>query len=274
VKSFESDGIIHLCRRLSFAEPNCLLRYSSTPLRGWESVHLRITLSGEIDSVDDVRFSDRRRNVALLCDCGASFEPLRWPQATKSNLIFCDVRLLGLQLPHLISTSGWHCLYLLLALIVTPIGQLISNDNDTYHFFSEANTTECVKPRVFVEDPVLQVLWHFIYWSGQILTWVALPVIQSYALSGEFSSMKKMKSVEQGARRRYRIGVYFRVDPSELEGVKLRSQRLTNREDSPLRCAAYRNARSKNYGSARIQASRPLLDAWNSTSTDDSFLLT
>lgn len=142
-----------------------------------------------------------------------------------------------------------------------PLGQLISNDNDTYHFFSEANTTECVKPRVFVEDPVLQVLWHFIYWSGQILTWVALPVIQSYALSGEFSSMKKMKSVEQGARRRYRIGVYFRVDPSELEGVKLRSQRLTNREDSPLRCAAYRNARSKNYGSARIQASRPLLDA-------------
>lgn len=68
-------------------------------------------------------------------------------------------------------------------------------------------------------------------------------------------------SVEQGAWRRYRIGVYFRVDPSELEGVELRSQRLTNREDSPLRCAAYRNARSKNYGSARIQASRPLLDA-------------
>ncbi|KAG2386550.1 hypothetical protein C9374_002294 [Naegleria lovaniensis] len=35
-------------------------------------------------------------------------------------------------------------------------------------------------------DPALVVLWRFIYWSLQILSWILLPVFQSYLYTGEF----------------------------------------------------------------------------------------
>lgn len=38
------------------------------------------------------------------------------------------------------------------------------------------------------------ILWHLINWFSQILTWIALPLIRSYAPSGEFSPIQMLKS--------------------------------------------------------------------------------
>lgn len=65
-------------------------------------------------------------------------------------------------------------------------------------FIPEKNTsalpTVCYEPWAYVADDSLQVLWRFIYWSSQILTWIILPLMQSYANAGEFSIAGKLKT--------------------------------------------------------------------------------
>lgn len=78
--------------------------------------------------------------------------------------------------------------------IITVSQRPAPHDAVLYFTYMKDNVTECVKPWVFVDDHTLQILWHFIYWSSQVLTWIALPLIQSYALSGEFSPIQKLKS--------------------------------------------------------------------------------
>ena len=44
-------------------------------------------------------------------------------------------------------------------------------------------------------DPsTLPDLWRIVYWSSQFLTWMILPVMQSYAVAGEFTVTGKLKS--------------------------------------------------------------------------------
>ncbi|MEQ2286979.1 LMBR1 domain-containing protein 2-B, partial [Ameca splendens] len=59
-------------------------------------------------------------------------------------------------------------------------------------FFSEANV--CVKPWSYIPDGVLPVFWRVVYWTSQFLTWLLLPFMQSYARSGAFSILGKVKT--------------------------------------------------------------------------------
>ncbi|XP_067951497.1 G-protein coupled receptor-associated protein LMBRD2-like isoform X2 [Watersipora subatra] len=52
----------------------------------------------------------------------------------------------------------------------------------------------CVEPWVSLPDVVLRVFWKIVYWSAQLLTWLILPLMQSYASAGEFSVLGKMRS--------------------------------------------------------------------------------
>ncbi|KAK3090610.1 hypothetical protein FSP39_013128 [Pinctada imbricata] len=51
----------------------------------------------------------------------------------------------------------------------------------------------CVKPVSHVPDNVLPALWHVVYWTSQILTWIILPMMQSYSTAGEFNVGGKIK---------------------------------------------------------------------------------
>ncbi|KAM9858255.1 G-protein coupled receptor-associated protein LMBRD2a [Aulostomus maculatus] len=52
----------------------------------------------------------------------------------------------------------------------------------------------CVEPWSYIPDGVLPVLWRVVYWTSQFLTWLLLPFMQSYARSGAFSKVGKMKT--------------------------------------------------------------------------------
>lgn len=53
---------------------------------------------------------------------------------------------------------------------------------------------KCRMPWSYIPNDVLLNLWQFIYWSSQMLTWLFLPIFQSYSMSGEFSTLRKLRS--------------------------------------------------------------------------------
>lgn len=53
---------------------------------------------------------------------------------------------------------------------------------------------DCEPPFSHVPDYVLPALWHVVYWTSQALTWLILPLMQSYSNAGDFSVAGKCKS--------------------------------------------------------------------------------
>ncbi|KAH6919676.1 hypothetical protein HPB50_029336 [Hyalomma asiaticum] len=54
-------------------------------------------------------------------------------------------------------------------------------------------TAACVRPWSFVPEGVLQSLWRVVYWTSQALTWLILPLMQSYSTAGEFTVAGKLR---------------------------------------------------------------------------------
>ncbi|XP_011494522.1 PREDICTED: LMBR1 domain-containing protein 2 homolog isoform X1 [Ceratosolen solmsi marchali] len=57
-------------------------------------------------------------------------------------------------------------------------------------------THECREPWSMVPSPenVYQNLWRIVYWTSQCLTWLVLPLMQSYIKAGDFTIRGKLKS--------------------------------------------------------------------------------
>ena len=53
---------------------------------------------------------------------------------------------------------------------------------------------ECQPPYSYLDRDVLPSLWRVVYWSSQLLTWLILPLMQSYSQAGEFTRWGKLKS--------------------------------------------------------------------------------
>lgn len=65
----------------------------------------------------------------------------------------------------------------------------ISNTNNATNI-----TNPCITPWNYVSHNVLTKLWRFIYWTSQFLTWLLLPIMQSYSMAGDFTTGDKLKS--------------------------------------------------------------------------------
>lgn len=55
-------------------------------------------------------------------------------------------------------------------------------------------TTRCEAPWSNVPDNVFPNLWRIVYWASQCLTWLILPLMQSYIKAGDFTVRGKLKS--------------------------------------------------------------------------------
>ena len=53
---------------------------------------------------------------------------------------------------------------------------------------------ECQPPYSLLDPEVLPSLWRVVYWSSQFLTWLILPLMQSYSQAGEFTRWGRLKS--------------------------------------------------------------------------------
>ncbi|XP_008302158.1 LMBR1 domain-containing protein 2-B-like [Stegastes partitus] len=77
---------------------------------------------------------------------------------------------------------------------VTGIRRLAHTGADSSLHSSDSGTKGCVKPWSYIPDGVLPVFWRVVYWTSQFLTWLLLPFMQSYARSGAFSVVGKIKT--------------------------------------------------------------------------------
>ena len=58
----------------------------------------------------------------------------------------------------------------------------------------EFNNPDCQEPYSLLDENVLPNLWRLVYWTSQLLTWLILPVMQSFTQAGEFTFRGKLKS--------------------------------------------------------------------------------
>uniref|UniRef100_A0A914XPW8 LMBR1 domain containing 2 n=1 Tax=Plectus sambesii TaxID=2011161 RepID=A0A914XPW8_9BILA len=52
----------------------------------------------------------------------------------------------------------------------------------------------CEVPGSYVADHVLLSLWRVVYWSAQLLTWIVLPLMQTYSQAGDFTALGKLRT--------------------------------------------------------------------------------
>lgn len=52
----------------------------------------------------------------------------------------------------------------------------------------------CHEPWSYTPGEVLPTLWKVVYWTSQVLTWIVLPMMQSYSMAGDFTTWGKLKS--------------------------------------------------------------------------------
>lgn len=78
----------------------------------------------------------------------------------------------------------------LFVFLQTVYRQCIEKNNITV-----ANSTQpCREPKSYVPDNVFPNLWRVVYWTSQFLTWLILPLMQSYIKAGDFTVQGKLKS--------------------------------------------------------------------------------
>lgn len=80
---------------------------------------------------------------------------------------------------------------------VTPSLSLSSNNSSVIKNSSDVKEpaiNDCEKPWSFLPVQVLPDLWRVVYWSSQILSWVILPIMQSYSYAGDFTVRGKIKT--------------------------------------------------------------------------------
>ncbi|XP_026290812.1 LMBR1 domain-containing protein 2 homolog isoform X2 [Frankliniella occidentalis] len=91
---------------------------------------------------------------------------------------------------------------------------------------------ECKKPWSHVPDNVFPNLWRVVYWTSQCLTWLIMPVMQSYSRAGEFTWKGKIKSAIIDNTIYYGtylficgiLLIYLALQPDmELDGQKLKA---------------------------------------------------
>lgn len=77
---------------------------------------------------------------------------------------------------------------------VSQAGHTIQTKASSSPYLSISGPKGCEKPWSYIPDGVLPVFWRVVYWTSQFLTWLLLPFMQSYARSGAFSRVGKIKT--------------------------------------------------------------------------------
>lgn len=99
---------------------------------------------------------------------------------------------------------AWYFSFLIIfALPLDVIQTVYRQCNETHSIYKYTdektnltitNGTSCEEPWSKVKDNVFPNLWRTVYWSTQCLTWLIMPMMQSYIKAGDFTVKGKLKS--------------------------------------------------------------------------------
>ncbi|XP_066298283.1 G-protein coupled receptor-associated protein LMBRD2-like isoform X2 [Branchiostoma lanceolatum] len=76
----------------------------------------------------------------------------------------------------------------------SSVNATVNDDQSLVRRDALFDTPTCQVPWSYVQEHVLPNMWHVVYWTSQILTWLILPFMQSYATSGDFTIQGKIKT--------------------------------------------------------------------------------
>lgn len=76
----------------------------------------------------------------------------------------------------------------------TPANPSSRSEANFSPFPSMSPPGKCEEPWTYIPNETLRVFWRVVYWTSQFLTWLLLPFMQSYARSGAFSVVGKIKT--------------------------------------------------------------------------------
>lgn len=76
----------------------------------------------------------------------------------------------------------------------TPTNPSSRSEANFSPFPSMSPPGKCEEPWTYIPNETLRVFWRVVYWTSQFLTWLLLPFMQSYARSGAFSVVGKIKT--------------------------------------------------------------------------------
>ncbi|KAM7363978.1 LMBR1 domain-containing protein 2 homolog isoform 1-T1 [Cochliomyia hominivorax] len=72
---------------------------------------------------------------------------------------------------------------------------LLTKPNESSDIVSSMQKhSECQQPWGMIPEAVFPNLWRIIYWTSQFLTWLIMPLMQSYLKAGDFTIKGKLKS--------------------------------------------------------------------------------
>ncbi|CAB0016956.1 unnamed protein product [Nesidiocoris tenuis] len=90
---------------------------------------------------------------------------------------------------------AWYFSFLIIFVLPLDVSNTVYRQCVEAENSTDVNTTStCKVPWSHVPDTVFPNLWRIVYWTSQFLTWLILPLMQSYAKAGEFTVRGKLKS--------------------------------------------------------------------------------
>lgn len=140
----------------------------------------------------------------------------------------------------IVTVSVWiaWCFSLLIVFTIpldvtaTVYRQCVQDFNSTAHLNKTLEESRCQRPWGMVSEEVFPTFWRIIYWSSQFLTWIILPLLQSFLRAGDFTIKGKLRSALVENLIYYGIYllicivllVYLAVQPNvELDWQKLKA---------------------------------------------------
>lgn len=99
----------------------------------------------------------------------------------------------------LVVLLAWYFSFLIifalpLDVISTVYRQCVPPEHIAINVSDFANVSTCEEPWSHVPEEVFPKLWRTVYWTSQILTWLLMPMMQSYIKAGDFTIKGKLKS--------------------------------------------------------------------------------
>ncbi|KAK0167035.1 hypothetical protein PV327_004483 [Microctonus hyperodae] len=126
------------------------------------------------------------------------------PLVTEIVLAFCLASTLlyrygNILRNHIIVTISvliaWYFSLLIIFVLPLDVSSTVYRQCKELNITTENNgTTKCEAPWSNVPDNVFPNLWRIVYWASQCLTWLILPLMQSYIKAGDFTVRGKLKS--------------------------------------------------------------------------------
>ncbi|KAM7542478.1 hypothetical protein Aperf_G00000016730 [Anoplocephala perfoliata] len=87
-------------------------------------------------------------------------------------------------------TIGWLISFLFVGVLPIDISSTFAYQNEIHNVSMDLASSYFI----FVDMHTLNVFWISVYWAAQLLTWIILPIMESYAGSGEFTALRKLRS--------------------------------------------------------------------------------